>query len=350
MKEIFQDCLKFFQIDDGEYELFPITNSHINDTYRVMDAGGVNRYIIQRINAYVFPHPEQVMENVVRVTEHIRKKGCGETLTIIKTKDGENYKKVREDYIRMYAFLADGYSCDKVKDEREYMQVAKAIGSFLKLVGDMDARKLHATIPDFHNTPKRLEGFRRVVKEDPMHRVAKVLPEIEFILQREALARAYEGRADLPLRVTHNDTKPANVMLHKETGEALCMIDLDTVMPGILCDDFGDAIRSGCCMVAEELCGDAPNENVTGETRYFNERFYQAFHEGFLEACQDVLTKTEKELLPVGAMKITYEQALRFLEDYLKGDVYFKVSDEEQNLRRAKVHMRLLEEMEEKLQ
>ena len=393
MKNNFYEYLKLFQIEDAEYNLIPITNSHINDTYRVQDKNGVNRYIIQRINSYVFPEPEKVMENIVLVTRHIQEKAKqSETLTLIPAKDGKSYVKVDEDYIRMYAFIEDGYSCDAVTSPEEFRQVAMAIARFHKLLADIDIGGLHTTIPDFHNTPKRLDGFKRVVEQDPMKRAEKVKAEIDFILKREPLAKAFEGKVindiklgeehwvrkeenetdGIRLRVTHNDTKPANIMLHKRTKEAMCMIDLDTVMPGVICDDFGDAIRSGTCKVKEETgvekdCGEngarlkmqvqesrcencgGVNETEKGNTdklQYFDVDLYNVFYEAFIEECGDILTPMEKEMLPVGAMKITYEQALRFLEDYLKGDVYFKVSDEEQNLRRARVQMRLLQDME----
>lgn len=406
MESKFHDYLKYFEIEEREYDLVPITNSHINDTYRVQDKNGVNRYIIQRINAYVFPQPEKVMENIVLVTEHIQKKcqaigeenlSAGiagnvgesrETLKIIPTKDGKSYLEMDGNYIRMFEFIQDAYSCDQISCPEEFRQVAIAIGRFHKLLKDIDVSKVNVTIKDFHNTPKRLEGFKQVVAEDPKGRADNVRDEIEFILQREALAKSFEGKIidvqnthkqelgggkepkeidGLILRVTHNDTKPANVMLDKHTGRAVCMIDLDTVMPGVICDDFGDAIRSGTCKVREEVAGEGEKAGrkiiacksgtesvdvgveVEVEENYFDKELYDIFYEAFVEECKDFLTPMEIEMLPVGAMKITYEQALRFLEDYLKGDVYFKVSDEEQNLRRARVQMLLLQDMEKVL-
>ena len=414
MESRYREYLKYFQIEDEDYTLIPITNSHINDTYCVQDSKGDNRYIIQHINSYVFPYPEKVMENMVLVTKYIQKKcevsekklisdnldnsaKSRETLRLISTKDGKSHLEIEGKHIRMFDYIQDAYSCDRIRSPEEFRQVAVAIARFHKLLSDIDVERLHITIPDFHNTPKRLEGFKKVVEEDPKGRAKRVREEIDFILQRENLAKSFEGKIiksqntknpgltdckdmdeidGLKLRVTHNDTKPANVMLDKHTGKALCMIDLDTVMPGVICDDFGDAIRSGACKIREEGIQEARIEGIQEEREdilqrcgkttnsyppesgiyeskreytYFDKELYDVFYEAFIEECKDFLTPTEIEMLPVGAMKITYEQALRFLEDYLKGDVYFKVTDEEQNLRRARVQMNLLKEMEEAL-
>lgn len=346
--EKLQAYLAMFQIEHSNYSLNPITNSHINETYLVADEHGRARYIFQRINHDVFQKPAQVMENIVVITEFMRRKVAGkydanrQVMGVILTKEGKSYVVSEDGYFRMYDYISDAYSCDRISKPEEFWQVAVAIGRFHKLLEDFDGKKLNITIPDFHNTPKRLEGFKKVVEEDALGRAAGAQKEIQFILEREKLAKAFGGKEGLRLRVTHNDTKPSNVMLDRNTGKALCMIDLDTVMPGTICDDFGDAIRSGACKVKENGI-----EGYEGD--YFDYDLYKVFHEAFLQECGEMLTLTEREMLPVGAMKITYEQALRFLEDYLKGDVYFKATDEKQNLRRARVQMRLLKEMEEYL-
>lgn len=349
-EEKLKEYLTLFQVKEENYCLKPITNSHINDTYRVEDEKGEGRYIFQRINHNVFHKPEQVMDNIVMVTEHIKKKIAAtdnpderQVLSVVPARGNGSYIETGEGFFRVYKFIRDAYSCDHVTRDEEFVQVAAAIGHFHSLLSDFDGSRLHITIPDFHNTPKRLEGFKKAVEEDAFGRAAGVQEEIRFILNREPLARAYEGKGGLKLRVTHNDTKPSNVMLDKKTGRGLCMIDLDTVMPGIICDDFGDAIRSGTCKIRENGL-----EGYQGD--YFDSHLYEVFHKAFLQECGEMLTKTEQELLPVGAMKITYEQALRFLEDYLKGDVYYKVAYARQNLQRAKIQMNLLMEMETYLQ
>ena len=318
-------------------------SGHINDTYKIeTDDGHV--YILQRINPRVFTRPVQVMENVSAVTDFLRKtlKRPRETLHFLRTDENLRYHLDENgDCWRCYEFT-DGICLEAPETEEDFYESAIAFGRFQEMLSDFPADSLHETIPLFHNTPNRYRMLRASIERDAVGRVATVQKEIEFLLAREPEAGAICDRLDsgeLPLRVTHNDTKINNVLLDSKTKKALCVIDLDTVMPGSSLYDYGDSIRFGAATAAED---EQDLEKVTMSLNLF--RVYTA---GYLKACKS-LTEKEIEMLPMGAKMMTLEVAVRFLTDYLDGDVYFKTAYSDHNLVRAHTQMKLVWDMEQK--
>ncbi len=332
-----------------ETEISEYGNGHINDTYL---CDSTPRYILQRINSSVFKNPVQVMENICGVTQHVREKlkASGgnpdrETLTVIPTLDGKScYKAEDGSYFRMYKFIEDSVSYDIVENPIQLYYAGKAFGKFQKMLDDFPVDKLYDTIPEFHNTPGRIEQLEYAVKENKAGRADGVKAEIDF-------ARSYGKYAnlivdaiesgDIPLRVTHNDTKLNNVLFDSETGEDVCVIDLDTVMPGSALYDFGDALRFGASSALED--------ETELDKVYFDLEKYEQFAKGFLSETADCLTETEKKLLPVSALILTYECGIRFFADYLNGDTYFKTKYETHNLDRARNQFKLVRDIESKL-
>ncbi|MGL4774622.1 MAG: phosphotransferase enzyme family protein, partial [Clostridium sp.] len=327
---------------------------HINDTYFVdfEEEGQVNRYVLQRINTDIFTKPVELMDNVKKVTAHIsnRVKEEGgnplrESLNLIETLDGKSYYKTKSgDYYRAFVFIDGAKTYMMVQKPEDFYTCGKALGKFQKHLSDFEVNDLYETIPDFHNTFKRYEAFRKAVNEDCCGRVKSVLSEIDYIITREQDTKKVVdilGSEELPLRVTHNDTKYNNVMIDDETGEGICVIDLDTVMPGSALYDFGDAIRSGAT-TAEEDEVDLSKVN-------FDINLFEQFTKGFLESVGDDLTPKEIELLPFSCKLITLELAMRFLMDHINGDTYFKVHRENHNLDRARNQLKLVSDMEEKM-
>ena len=334
-----------------EYERFG--SGHINDTYRVSLTrdGRPELYVLQRINTSIFKDPRALMNNFVSVTEYLEQKLKEEgadsergTLHVIKTVDGDNYHENADGAWRLLDFVRGSVSYDKVETPEQFYMSAVAFGDFQRKLKDFPAEQLAETIPDFHNTPDRYKKFMEAVERDAVGRVKDVLPEIDFVRVRkdfaETLERAHaEGR--LPLKVTHNDTKLNNILFDEETGEALCIVDLDTVMPGYSVNDFGDSIRFGATTAAED---EADLSLVN-----FDIELYELYVKGFIEGAAGGLSKGEIELLPIGAMMMTFECGMRFLTDYLSGDTYFKTSREGQNLDRARNQFKLVSDMEESL-
>ncbi len=329
-------------------------NGHINRTYLLKYEkadGGMRRVILQGINREVFQNPEELMENVVSVTEYLRekivKKGGDpdrETLSVFPTGDGMYYYvDSQENYWRAYAFI-EGASCyDQPKSQEDFYQSALAFGNFQYLLSDFPAEMLHETIPQFHDTGKRLNDFKEAVQKDVCGRAAQVQDEIAFVLERESDAKVFGemlAKQELPLRVTHNDTKLNNIMIDNETRKGICVIDLDTVMPGLAAYDYGDSIRFGANTAAED---ETDLTKVSCDLELF-----RVYTRGFLEGCRGALTKREVETLPLGAKVMTYECGMRFLTDYLEGDHYFKISREGQNLDRARTQFKMVEDMEKK--
>ncbi len=320
---------------------------HINDTFKV-DTEKTS-FILQRINRHVFHEPARVMENLLRITEHIEKRLKEEgtdpsrrVLHVNRTNDGRLYYVDEEgEYWRALTFV-DGAVCfERAENEDIFREGALAFGSFQKLLSDFPASRLYETIPRFHDTGLRLEQFVQALSADPAGRADRVREETAFLLERKELAGRLSGaaaRGEIPLRVSHNDTKLNNVLIDKKSGHWLCVLDLDTVMPGLSLTDFGDAIRFGASTGAE----DEPDLDKV----HFDRHLYEVYREGFLEGCGGSLLDKEICMLPDGAMVITYEQALRFLTDYLSGDVYYKTAREDHNLDRARTQIRLLQEME----
>lgn len=329
-------------------------NGHINDTFLAVyeePAGGKSRYILQRMNHEVFREPEKLMDNVVRVTGYLREAAAArggdpnrETLCVVRTTDGASYYRDGErNYWRMYLFVENSLCLEKVTCAEDFRNSGIAFGNFQKILSGFPVEKLHETIADFHNTPVRLHNFRKALREDRLGRAAGIQEEIDFVLSRSEDAGLLTGlaeRGELPLRVTHNDTKLNNVLFDQDTGKALCVIDLDTVMPGLAIHDFGDSIRYGANTGAED---EKDLEKVS-----LDMELYEAFTAGYLEGCGGSLTQKEVEMLPMGARLMTYECGMRFLTDYLEGDVYFKIHRNGHNLDRARTQFKLVADMEAK--
>ena len=353
MSEINYEKLAYrFAIPGELKKAAPFGNGHINDTVLlVFEADGCEKkYVLQKINKYVFKHPDELMANMRGVTDFLKKKIVleggdpeRETLTIIPAKDGLDYV-IDEDgeYWRVTAFLENTVSYEVSGSTEDFYLTGEAFGHFQSQLSDYPAGTLFETIPDFHNTRARYLNFQKVVEEDKAGRVNECREEIEFILSRKDLAffsmESYE-RGDLPLRVTHNDTKINNLLFDTVEHKPVCVIDLDTVMPGFAMNDFGDALRIGASTAAE----DEPDVSKVK----CDLALYGAFARGFLRGCEGKLTEKEIDTLPIGARGIAYEQALRFLADYLEGDVYYKIAYPEHNLVRTHTQMKMVQEMEE---
>lgn len=351
--ELIENTIAQFQIDGKVLSYERYGNGHINDTFVVVFQNNQEkkRYILQRINNNVFKDPEKLMFNIVQVTsfltEEVKKLGgdeLREVLNVINTREGKSFYSDSEgSYWRMYLFIEDASCFEKVNKPEDFYQSAVAFGRFQKLLSTFDASSLYEVIPDFHNTPLRFERFLQAVKEDKCNRVKDVRDEIEFFVSRKAdmeCCKNYLDEGKLPLRVTHNDTKLNNVMIDNKTGNGLCVIDLDTVMPGLSIFDFGDSIRFGANTALED-------EKDLSKVSLSLDLFEQ-YVKGFLQGCEGSLTDTEISMLPHGAKTMTLECGMRFLTDYLEGDVYFRIHREEHNLDRCHTQMELVRDMERK--
>ena len=345
LREISKEFLIF-----GDY-LFssPLGNGHINDTFMSTynQAGHRLSYTFQRINTKVFKQPDELMDNIVRVTEHLRSKYAGRNdssrraLTVVPTRDGKNYLKTPDGKCwRCYLYVERVLSYDILETPDQAYKAAKAFAEFQRLLCDLPGPKLHETIVDFHNTPVRMNNFDAALQENIKNRVAEITEEVAFVNKfRPHTSRlvdlAKEGK--IPERITHNDTKLNNVMLDDITNEGICVIDLDTVMPGLSLYDFGDLIRTSISPAAED---ETNLENV-----YIRKDIFQAAAKGFIEGYQGQLNDVEIENLVFAGILITFENGLRFLTDYLNGDVYFKIHYPEHNLDRARNQFKLVREM-----
>ena len=343
MNENLFEVLRAFRLDAKPVSCEPYGCGHINVTYlAVMESG--RRYILQKINNNTFRDVAGLMENITAVTEFLRTKTDDprSVLTLVKTHDGASYLHAQDAYWRVYDFVEDSICLQLPETDEDFYQSAVGFGTFQQLLTDFPAAKLHETIPNFHNTPDRYRALLETLERDPMHRAAQVQPEIEFALARQAEMSAIQNAltaGELPLRVTHNDTKLNNVLLDAATRQALCVIDLDTVMPGSSLYDFGDSIRFGAATAAED-------EKDLSKMEMSLDRF-RVFTRGYVRACPG-LTAKELELLPMGAKTMTMECGVRFLTDYLDGDHYFAVHRDGQNLDRARTQFKLVADMEKK--
>lgn len=327
-------------------------NGHINDTYCVQldPAPGVpSRFILQRINSAVFKKPREVMENIEQVTGFLRNKimenggdYLRETLNLLHAKDGRPYWVDPDgEYWRVYWYISNTTSYQTVESKEDFYQSARSFGNFQRLLADYPADTLHETIVNFHNTVDRLRQLRESVDKDSCGRVATAQPEIDFALARAddcGYLLELQEAGKLPLRVTHNDTKLNNILIDNITGTGICVIDLDTVMPGLSLYDFGDSIRFGATYAAED-------EQDLSKVKLEPELF-QVYTKGYLEVAGSSLTDPEIECLPWGAKLMTLECGIRFLADYLNGDIYFKIHREAHNLDRARTQFKLVEDME----
>jgi hypothetical protein len=329
----------------------PIPSGHINDTYcsEFEAAGRGVRYVNQRINHLVFREPEKLMENIERVTRFAREQiiGAGgdpmrETLNIVPARDGKPFHRTPEgNYWRMFHYIGGARTYDRVDDLRHVYSASRAFGGFQRMLSRLPGGRLHETIPDFHHTRKRFEAFRTALAKDIAHRAAGVKPEVAFVLEREkdpgvVVDGLAAGR--IPERVTHNDTKLNNVMIDDRTGEGICVIDLDTVMPGSVLYDFGDSVRLGAATAAE----DEPDLAKVG----FDLRLFDRLAAGYLDAARDFLVDEESRLLAFSAKLLTLECGIRFLTDHLNGDVYFKIHRPGHNLDRCRTQFKMVAEME----
>ena len=333
----------------------PITDGHINDTYVVeylLDDGATEKYLLQRINTNVFKKPVELMENVMGVTAHLRNKIIAnggdpmrETLTVYPAKDGKNYVMSDDGGCwRLYNFVGDTYSINELTNPEDFRNAALTFGNFQKLLADYPIETLHDTIPNFHNTPSRFNDFKTAVDNNFSGRKEECLPEIEFVLAREKDCSVITDLLEsgvMPLKVTHNDTKLNNVLFDKNTNKGICVVDLDTVMPGSSLYDFGDSIRFGANTAAED---EKDLSKVSLSLEYF-----KAYVDGYLETAGDSLTKEEIDLLPFASKLLTFECGMRFLADFLNGDVYFKTEYPEHNLIRARTQFKLVADIEEKM-
>ena len=337
------NILRIFQLDGTPVSCEDYGSGHVNVTFLVVTDTG-RRYILQKINHHAFRNVQALSENIAAVTDFLRSKSSDprSVMSLIRTKDGAPHTRYGDEYWRVYDYV-DGTIClQKPETDEDFYQAAVGFGTFAQLLSDFPAEKLHETIPNFHNTPDRYRALLETLERDPMHRAAQVQPEIEFALARQAEMSAIQNAltaGELPLRVTHNDTKLNNVLLDAATRQALCVIDLDTVMPGSSLYDFGDSIRFGAATAAED-------EKDLSKMEMSLDRF-RVFTRGYVRACPG-LTAKELELLPMGAKTMTMECGVRFLTDYLDGDHYFAVHREGQNLDRCRTQFKLVADMEKK--
>lgn len=341
MKSIYQH----FQLDGLPISCTPFGGGHINHTFLVV-TNRPHLYILQDMNSSIFQDIPGVMENVAAVCEHLRRKDSDprHSMRLIPLKEGGLFLATADGhYWRMFDYVLGGVCLDLPETADDLYQTGVAFGMFQNQLADFPAETLHETIPQFHDTPNRFRQLREAIAADQAGRLHQVQPEIDALLAHEEEAGYMVGlcqEGKLPLRVTHNDTKLNNVMLDEATRTPLCVMDLDTVMPGLAANDFGDAIRTGASTAAEDET-DLSRVGMSLE-------MYRAFASGFLSACGKSLTPLEVETLPWGAKLMTLENAVRFMADYLNGDVYFHISRPEHNLDRCRAQLALVADMERK--
>ena len=345
---------KRFDTSGSYLKAYPFGTGHIHDTFRIETGTGYRDYLIQKLNNTIFLDIPGLQDNIYRVTTHIRTKmKCDsesegdierKCLTVIKSKEGKSwFRDDSDNYWRMFLFIPDHRSYDIVQNKSLAYEGGKAVGRFQSLLSDLPGPRLNETIPFFHDIEKRLETFHGVLKKDPVSRVKSVKNEINFVMAREEemktiLNLGREGK--IPLRITHNDTKFNNI-LFDEKDRALCLIDLDTVMPGYIHYDFGDSIRT----VANTGAEDEEDLSLVS----MNIEFYESFTKGYLEQVKDVLNKTEIDYLAYAPSLMTFIMGLRFLTDYISGDVYYKIHKPNQNILRTRAQFRLVECFEKQL-
>jgi len=325
----------------------PYGSGHINDSYYAVFQrnGSQSRYLLQRINHNIFKNPVILMENIERVTAHLAAQVSDHpdrdrrVLTLIPTRTGDVlHVDAERNYWRAYRFIDNAKTYNAVESADQAYQAAKAFGEFQHMLADLPAPRLHDTIPDFHHTPKRFAVLERAIAADVAGRVASAGPEIDFAMNRKSLASVLLD-AGLPERVTHNDTKINNVLLDDVTGEGTCVIDLDTVMPGLAAYDFGDMVRTATCP--------APEDEVDLSKVEMQFPLFEALARGYMTSAGGFLTAAEKQSLAVAGKLITFEIGIRFLTDYLSGDTYFKVHRQGHNLDRSRSQFKLLESIEQ---
>jgi thiamine kinase-like enzyme len=349
MNKDLAQIVKAFQIPGQIGRIIPNNRGHVNDTFIVEchQNGDKNKYTLQRINQSIFKNPPDLMHNIIRVTEHIRKKlqndGMEEltrhVLTVVLTQHGEGCcQDSSGSYWRMYQYIDRVESCDYLDSPDQAYQAARAFGRFQRYLADLPEPKLYETIEDFHNTPKRLNDFLEILDRDPHNRAGQAKQEILFVTQHASLCQGLlelVKQGFIPQRVTHNDTKINNVLFDLATHEAICVIDLDTVMPGLSLYDFGDMVRTATCQAAED-------ERDLSKIQ-LDITFFEQIALGYARETAGFLTDAEKRHLVFAGKLITLEQMIRFLGDYLNGDVYYKIHRPQHNLDRARTQMKLIQ-------
>ena len=347
----FAKLLSNFEIGGEFVSCEPYGSGLINRTYAAVftEGGKRKRYIVQRINTVLFKNVDGLMNNIRLVTEFNRaeiEKRNGdpdrESLTLVFTKEGKPYYRAENgDCYRVYVFIEDAKGYDVVEKPEHFYESAVAFGKFAMLLDRFDSSKLFEVLPDFHNTVKRFANFRKSLEADKFNRAKDVKKEIEFALAHENITHKIVdllASGKMPSRVTHNDTKLNNVLIDTRTDKAICVIDLDTMMSGSVCYDFGDSIRFGCNPCLE----DTPETDKV----VFDMPLFETYTQGYLSVFGDTITKLERENLPMGAILMTYECGIRFLTDYLDGDVYFRKTREGQNIDRTRSQFKLVSDME----
>ena len=348
-----RDLLDRFSLPGPCAHIEPFGSGLINATWRCSVSGsdGVRRYIVQRLNASVFPRPDLVMENIVTVTGHIldrlRREGMSDlasgTPTLVPARDGRPFIiDGAGAYWRVYRFIEGGRVFDRVQGVEHAYEVGRALGRFQALLTDLAPGRLHDILPGFHHTPRYLQELRNAARTDAAGRRSEVLRELEAVEGHEDLAGQLLGPLEahcIPIRVVHNDPKVNNVLIHRGTGKGICMLDLDTVKPGTVLFDFGDCVRSAANPAGEDA--------IDQDRVHFDQACYDAVRAGYLDEAGPFLTRDEIALLPVSVKVITIELAIRFLADHLRGDTYFRTAYPGQNLHRARVQFRLFERIED---
>ncbi len=347
----FHEVVRRFRAWGDFVEAVPYGAGHINDTFKVTFnmAGAPVHYLLQRINHHIFKDPRAVMDNIVRVTNHVRAKLAADgtrdvtrhSLCVVFTRDAQPcHQDAEGNWWRMYLFVEGARTFDTIETERQAFEAARAYARFQNLLADLPAPRLHETIPNFHNTPMRLEALQASIADDVCNRAVETRAEIAFVERRaNQCGRLLErhARGEIPERITHNDTKLNNVMLDDTTGEGVCVVDLDTVMPGLALYDFGDMVRSATAAAPEDT-------RDLSKVRMRLEMF-EHIARGYLSEAR-FLNPAEREELVFSGRLITLMIGMRFLTDYLQGDIYFKTRRPGQNLDRCRVQFRMVESME----
>ncbi|MDT8400973.1 MAG: aminoglycoside phosphotransferase family protein [Bacteroidales bacterium] len=347
-----ENIFKQFRAEGTFIEGKVFGTGHIHDTYKIETGKAYRDYLLQKLNSKVFTDIPGLQENIFRVSNHIRQKlaGWGENdvdrkcLTVIKSHDDRTwFRDQKGDYWRMFIFIPDHHSFDEVKNPMQAYEGGRAIGCFQSLLSDLPGPRLNETIPYFHDVERRLETFHKALKEDAVSRAGRVKDEISFVLARQEEMKIIPRlgkQGKIPLRITHNDTKFNNILFDKD-GRALCLIDLDTVMPGYVHYDFGDSIRTAANTAAEDE-EDLSKVHADLDT-------YEAFTRGYLHQISNILNPTEIEYLAFAPSLMTFIMGLRFLTDYIMGDVYYKIHKPDHNILRSRAQFRLIEDFEMKL-
>ena len=351
----FSEIISEFKVEGKLVSCERYGEGHINETYlAIIDNNGTRkRYILQKINNRLFKNVDALMNNIRLVTEFnrikITERGGDpdrESLTLIYTKDGKPYcySPAEDGYFRMYIFIENATAYQSVTKPVQFYESAVAFGEFANLLAEFDASVLYEVLPNFHNTEKRFNDFMKSVETDSFNRAKLVEKEIKFVIDRKKYCDVITSKlkdGEIPTKVTHNDTKLNNVMLDNATDKAVAVIDLDTIMPGSICYDFGDSIRFGCNTGAE----DEPDLSKVN----FSIELFETYVKGYLHALGNSVTEAEKSHLAFGAILMTYECGMRFLADYLDGDVYFRTSRAGHNADRCRTQFKLVEDMEKNL-